>query len=73
MSKRTFKNGHAITTFPSNNGFCTALIGKYGETLKVIYSANTVESNRNHDRITALVQEHKNHEQEKSTQHILQL
>lgn len=56
MSKRTFKNGHAITTFPSNNGFCTAfLIGKYGETLKVIYSANTVEANRNHDRITALV------------------
>ena len=40
MSKRTFKNGHAITTFPSNTGFCTALIGKYGETLKVIYSAN---------------------------------
>lgn len=55
MSKRTFKNGHAITTFPSNNGFCTTLIGKYGENLKVIYSADTAEANRNHDRITALV------------------
>lgn len=55
MNKRTFKNGHLITTFPSNNGFCTTLIGKYGENLKVIYSADPAEANRNHDRITALV------------------
>lgn len=53
--KRTFKNGYAVCTFPSNNGFCTQLVSKYGETLKTIYGFTPEEANRNHNRLMSAI------------------
>lgn len=55
MSKRTIKNGHVISTFPSNGGYCTSVYGKYGETLKIIYSSTYPEANRNHLRMLSIL------------------
>ena len=53
--KRNFKNGYAVATFPCNNGYCTQLVGKYGETLKTIYGFTAEEANRNHNRIMSAI------------------
>lgn len=50
MSKRTFKNGHLVSTFPCNKGFVTVLYGKYGLQLRSIYASTTTQAKQNHSQ-----------------------
>lgn len=51
MPKRTYKGGHLISTFPCNNGYCTSVYGKYGETLHSEYDYSYVEAVNTHHKL----------------------
>lgn len=53
MPKRTYKGGHLISTFPCNNGYCTSVYGKYGETLHSEYSFSYTEALLKHKRLVS--------------------
>ena len=55
MQQRTFKNGYTISTFPCNNGYATALYGKYGNQLKLRYTTNISKAKRNHSELLTLI------------------
>ena len=50
MSKRTFKNGHLVSTFSCNKGFVTVLYGKYGLQIRSIYATTPTQAKRNHSQ-----------------------
>lgn len=52
MYQRTFKNGYAISTFPYNNGYVTALYGKYGNQLQLRFTTSTNNAKRNHSELS---------------------
>lgn len=47
MSKRTFKNGHLVSTFPCNNGYTTVLYGKYGLQLRSVFTTDVLQAKYN--------------------------
>lgn len=51
MYQRTFKNGYAISTFPCNNGYVTALYGKYGNQLQSRFTTSVNKAKRNHSEL----------------------
>lgn len=55
MSKRTFKNGHMVSTFPYNHGYITVLYGKYGLQLRSVFTTDSIQAKRNHNRFLATI------------------
>ena len=55
MQLRTFKNGYAISTFPCNKGYATALYGKYGNQLQLRYTKSEIKAKRNHNELIASI------------------
>lgn len=55
MSKRTFKNGHLVSTFPCNNGYTTVLYGKYGLQLRSVFTTDVLQAKRNHNRFLSTI------------------
>lgn len=55
MQLRTFKNGYAISTFPCNKGYATALYGKYGNQLQLRYAKSEIKAKRNHNELIASI------------------
>lgn len=55
MYQKTFKNGHTISTFPCNNGYATALYGKYGNQLQLRFTTSEKEAKQNHNNLITLV------------------
>ena len=53
MSKRTFKNGCAVTTYQSNNGYVTEIIGKFGDVLRLTYDFTEAQALRSHEKYLA--------------------